>query len=592
LSNPVAPDFGEFDLNAKPGEEPGPPAGPLAGTGADGDDGDAPRTGLRPARAIGGTLNALVRATALYRKRLDRWAIASEGESSETQREIASRAAKNWREANPNVLEFEPTRLKVGDETALQADNEYAQWILYAFMAGVRRVEPRRAMGVADVIGLVEALVALKPTVESIERFRDWLDAGGAEGFDVRIHTSFTEVFEEVDLEEEREFSSAFAMARFEAPSSGDAVYVAARDLDMVAMRREFEMPIEMYASDSMGLVAGGLSAEELAAIAGRCDDAKLWVMAELEAILSLEGLRATILPEQLARRIVIQLSEEADEQLLLLLTRLGEGTDPFLQQVSQALATDDVGEVIARQLRIDSDEQIESLARFFAKSPPGLARVVVGGLLDRSLTDPAARYAVFLLMKQCTPARFCEWVDAGGLDEETAAVLGAAFGHGREAAGAIMNLLVKGTLAVDLALLKALPEELLPRLNRAFPYLWDRAKTADHEAIADLMIKGSSSINLKFLGEKLLDGSADRWHGRILYALCAALVKNGLGREYVMELAQRRTAREKQRLIALDCLRFDRRLLKEVCRWRPARLVESGAIKDRIRELTREMRK
>jgi hypothetical protein len=139
---------------------------------------------------------------------------------------VAERSARAWRRVASNPLEVDATRLHVGGDLALKADNDHAQWVLFAFMAGVRRIQPRRAMTSDDLIRFVHALVALEPTVDSIR-----------------------EVFDEIDLEEEREFRHAFAMARFEVPRSGDAVWVAARDLDTVAMRKEFEVPIEMYAS-------------------------------------------------------------------------------------------------------------------------------------------------------------------------------------------------------------------------------------------------------------------------------------------------------------------------------------------------------
>ena len=245
--------------------------------------------GLKPSRAIGGSLNALVRASILYRKGVDKWDL-KDGSALETMRMMALRTAKAMRKARPNALDVEALRVLVGGEPALRANKEYTQWVLFAFMAGVRRIKPRRAMTADDVMRLVQAFVALEPTVESIERFRDWIDAGGAEGFEVRVHTSFREVFEEVDLEEEREFSKAFAMARFEAPRSGDAVYIAAKDLDKVAMRKEFEMPIEMYSSRAVDAV-GGLSDDDLTQIGKRCDDANAWTMAEIETVLAIPGI-------------------------------------------------------------------------------------------------------------------------------------------------------------------------------------------------------------------------------------------------------------------------------------------------------------
>ncbi|HEX2675334.1 MAG TPA: hypothetical protein VHM19_01810, partial [Polyangiales bacterium] len=286
--------------------------------------------GLKPSRAVGGTLNALVRATALYRKGVERFSVSTSDGASETQRAVAERVAKAWRRARFAPIDLEAMRVTMGGEEALRADNEHAQWVLFAFMAGVRRVQPRRAMTASDIIRLVQALVGLEPTVESIEHFRDWLDADGAEGFDVRVHTSFREVFEEIDLEEEREFSKAFAMARFEVPRSGDAVWIAARDLDLVAMRKEFEVPIEMYTSEAVDAAVGGMTDDDLLALGSRCDDPNAWTSAEIEAVLALPALRTAITPEQMARRVVTRLSDQADERFLMMLTKLNTKGDTF----------------------------------------------------------------------------------------------------------------------------------------------------------------------------------------------------------------------------------------------------------------------
>jgi hypothetical protein len=547
-----------------------------------------PDGGLKPSRAIGGSLTALVRATALYRKGVEKFAIEEEGGASQTQRAVAERAAKAWRKAGESVLEIEATRVLVGGEEALRADNEHSQWVLFAFMAGVRRIQPRRAMTASDIIRLVQALVTLEPTLKSIDGFRDWLDADGAEGFDVRVHTSFREVFEEIDLEEEREFSKAFSMARFEVPRSGDAVWIAARDLDTVAMRREFEVPIEMYVNNTADADSGlgGMSDEELALIGVQCNDANAWATAELEAVLALPELRTAVTPEHMARRVVTRLSEEADERFLMLLTKLNTKSDPFRQAVARALGTAEVGEIVARQLRLEEPETVEALGRFLVLSPASLAQAVVSGLIERATDDRLAVEAIQSLAEWYGSAQFCEWVLAPSLTAESAAVLGLALGRCTPGAGEIAPVAVGASLDAGLALLETLPAPSLVGLSRCLRMLWGRARPELFDRIAALMVQAGPE-NLRFIGDLVLEGKADAWRGRTLYAVFAALVEHGLGRSHVLTLALRRGASEQVRLIAIDCLQRNAELVQEAGRFRVANFLESSAIRARLAQLS-----
>jgi hypothetical protein len=541
--------------------------------------------GLRPARAVGGALNALIRATALYRKGQEKFAIQEEGGANATQQAVADRVARAWRKAKAAPLEIEPLRVMIEGEEALAADHEHSQWVLFAFMAGVRKIAPKRVMTASDVLRLVQALVALEPKLESIERFRDWIDADGAEGFAVSVHTSFREVLEEVDLEEERDFTKAFAMARFEVPRAGDAVYIAARDLDQVAMRREFEVPIEMYASTDFSGALGGVTDDVLAAVGKRCDDANAWATAEIEAVLALPELRSAITPEHMARRVVTRLSDEADEQFLMLLTRLNVKNDPFRQAVAAALGTAEVGEIIARQLDL-SPQTLDALGRFLALSPEALSSVVVGGMLDRATDEPEAITALTTLLEQYGVAQLCEWVPTAQLLEESAALLGLVIGEHAPPATELNRLALGVTAPVSLALLSTLPTAVLRELGRTLRVLWGRSGGKDVDALVELMARGGAQENLKLLGDLLREGKADGLRGRTHYALCASLVEHGLGRSYVLPLAHKRGAKEQLRLVALDCLKADAALAAEASKFRLANFLEPRAVRERLKLL------
>jgi len=549
---------------------------------------EADGAGLKPARAIGGSLNALARATALYRKGVEKKFVA-DGQTSETQKQVAERCARAWRKARPNALEFLPTELRVAGSMAVEGDDNSA-WILYAYMAGVRRIEPRRTMTTNDLMRLVQMLIALEPTVESIEKFREWIDADGAEGFDVRVHTSFREVMEEIDMEDQ-EFAHAFKLARFEVPNAADAVYVDSSDLDRVAMRKEFELPIELYAHEAATAV-GGLSDEVLRGVGARCDDANAWAMAELEAVLAVPALRSAVSPESMAKRIVSRLSDEADERFLMLLTRLKEQNDPFKRAVAQALATDEVGEIISQQVELETERAVEALGKFLILSPVPLARVVIGGLLDRASENPLALEGLRLLGQWYGAPQLCDWTVPTALEPDTAACMGEVLGQCGAGAAEVGRMAMGTALPNALALLDKLPAPLLLRLGRPLNLLWTRANGEQLEQLAEIMIRSRSVESLKHLGELLVAGKVDTWKGRRLYALCAALVEQGLGREFVLAIATDRKAEEGVRLICIDCLKSDPSLVEEVLRFRMSRLFESSEVKERIRKLAGEARR
>jgi hypothetical protein len=132
------------------------------------------------------------------------------------------------------------------------------------------------------------------------------------------------------------------------------------------------------------------------------------------------------------------------------------------------------------------------------------------------------------------------------------------------------------------------MPQETISELGRPVRLLWGRAKPELVEDVVDLMIKSRAADNLKVLGGLLLEGKADKWKGRALYALCAGLIEAGLGRSHVLAVAQKRDAAEQTRLIALDCLRNDDALADEACKFRIGAVFDSAAIKDRIREIAK----
>ena len=130
---------------------------------------------------------------------------------------------------------------------------------------------------------------------------------------------------------------------------------------------------------------------------------------------------------------------------------------------------------------------------------------------------------------------------------------------------------------------------EHLQALGNGLRFLFGRAKGDQVEPVATMMIAGRAKPNLKALGDRLLEGKLSKWQGKTLYALGAGLIDCGFGRSHILELAMSRTAGEKLRLIALDCLSNDDELVEEVSRFRVSNMLEPSAIRQRIKKLASE---
>jgi hypothetical protein len=147
------------------------------------------------------------------------------------------------------------------------------------------------------------------------------------------------------------------------------------------------------------------------------------------------------------------------------------------------------------------------------------------------------------------------------------------------------------GALSVEsaVAVLAAMPAAELAGLGRALYLLWRRAEKSTpelRERVAELIAAARAPEPLKVLGDQLLEGKLDGYRGQTLYALCSALIDRDMGRSHVLELATRRAAGEQSRLIAIDCLRHDSTLAREMCRFRLTHVFESAAVRDRIKQL------
>jgi hypothetical protein len=512
------------------------------------------------------TLDALVRAV----------------RSAASQRIFAVRVTEVLR-AHPELLvEISPTRLRCDGEVVLEAGAAEGVWLLPAYMAGLRALRPRSDVTVEDSMHLAEALAAARPDVASMQALRDWLWAGGAEGFEVQLGSSLTDAMEEL-AEAERLAQEGPSTARAALPmlaSEAEQARVAA--FDPIVLREMYEVPLERY-ERAVIIGAYRLAEADSEALRRRCDDPHGWAMAELEAARSIASVRVVTPAARLARRILSRLGAPFDARILVLLAALAEHDDPFVREAAQALETEDLGRLVAAHLRLDDAAAVAALERFLTGAAAPVSRAAAHQLLGRASIDADAARALTSLVASLGLPRYRAWLDEPSLEPaHTIAMLRAARSAGVGEV-ALHEMLAAAPGAGAVAALSTLDAAELERLTPALAALAARLEPAHAEALASLVIAHGLTPALRALGDRLLATEADGWTGRGLYAVCGALVAAGQGATYVVPLAKSRAAGVTARLVALDCVALRPELAADVSKFRLGEVLDPPEVHERI---------
>ena len=526
---------------------------------------------LKPAVLIGSSLDALFRITRTW-------------VNEQTQRKVATRTAEVWRTTDPNLLELRATSATVDDDLALQANETDGRWLLPAFMAGMRSVKPRMDVSAEDFICLVSELMGLTPSAESIEHFHDWLCADGAEGFEVQVDRSFSEVLEEALHEDERHAQRLLAV-RHQPVAPFDGVAIASRDIDAAALRKEFEIPLGLHASKQLSHHFQ-MSEEEVADLSARCDDPNDWTLVEMEAVLALPALRSMVSPSRLARRIVGRIMASPDARLLGLLAELQQGDDPFRKAIAAALKTPEVGATIGREIGVRDPKALAALGGYLNSGASSAVSASMLSLLTRAITDEAAFDALRWLADAYGVPRLRAWIDPSMLQEAAAGTLGRVLSQCQAPPGVVSEILAALAPAPAVALLKQIDMADLTPLSPVIKTHLDRATQHIAQALADIVLERPYSGGLEILGTLLSGGKCNGWSGRRLYALCGALVRAGRGEKYLLHLARSNATPVALRLIVLDTLSTNPQLLAQACARQMSDLLAPPEVQRRLKEL------
>ncbi|MFZ5479461.1 MAG: hypothetical protein ACOZNI_22035, partial [Myxococcota bacterium] len=335
--------------------------------------------------------------------------------------ELATRALDLWRTSPRSRLEGSATSLSVDGVVALSASEEGGEWLLPAFMAGLRTVALRPQAAPADLLALAVALGSLTPDADAIARFHDWLWADGAEGFEVEVTNSFTETGEALALASRSRGEDRRSDAL--APIALGLVAMATAELDRASTSKEFSVPVEEWMA-SQRARRFEVSPAEFLALGAACDDAGTWTLREILTILRHPELRGRIPADRFARQAHARLAAGMDLAVLRGLASLPAEGEPWARDVLSVLETLPFATAIASGLS-PTEETAEVVADLLGRTAvPGLTAELARALLARATRAPMEAGWVVAIVRRHGVDAFVETACPASLPPELAVAL------------------------------------------------------------------------------------------------------------------------------------------------------------------------
>ncbi|MBI5516432.1 MAG: hypothetical protein HY909_21795 [Deltaproteobacteria bacterium] len=526
--------------------------------------------GQRSARRVGQLLDALVRSSRVQ---------------GEAPRGAQERTLEAWREAGLGTLVLEPTTLWVNNEVALGGPEAEVRWLLLAFMAGLRAITPDPEVTTDELQALAAELSALEPTCASIERFRDWLWADGAQGFTCDLQVSFMEALEgvipdgavlEPAAEDPAQRPAAVAVCTEE-------VYgLACHDLASASGRAELSVVLD--AADPEAPAEPCLGDALRRELAGLCDDPSAWVLAETRAALSHPPLGATRALRQRGEALRRALSGKVDLAVLEGLASNGRHNDPTARRLLAFLDDEELAGRAAAAL-LDAHAGPTRLSGLLVGTGPVFARAFLRSLLDRGALDDdtATRLASSLGLQ-----RFFDLLNLSGLDLDAAAGLLRLLEAMEAPDDAWARLLDALDPAVAVALLPSLPSRCLRA--QAAPLVKVCARLDPGALGAHLLplVESQGPHAVRFLGLLLRACHGRHWPSATLRAVLQLLVDAGAGSQALVPLVHSREVDPHTRVLVLRYLEQDREALLEALQRRVSEFLDPQEVRDRLQSLRR----
>lgn len=497
---------------------------------------------------------------------------------------LSQRLRAHWMEKPEVWMDLSAAGVVVLDEVFLEGRT----WVMAAFIAGVRRLRPTDHLGELDCLRLAGVLASLRPTAGSIEAFRDWLWADGAEGFEVELRGGFAEGLDTILASRKLEQRARIQFEDPGGPPDDDSVRITITELDEDAIEGEYTRALRTYAktlAESRAEQIPDLGAD---AARRRFEDEKNWAAAEFEAAMNLPGLREAMPPQRLARRLVTRLSHATDRRLLRYVAKLMLTDDEFAERVTLHLQALGLGRALANGTRIEDPDTRETLIRFLQVAKPETASALAAGLLRRAGDDESAALHVTDIILRHGAALFFDRLDPSRLDVASGALLLDTMLADEVTPGLLRQALLALPASATTGWLRGCPDDLFWSLEGVIRQLLKGDERRAIELLVEVLEERHGKQAAKVLAEVIEGGAGDHWSRRALRRALRMIVRAGLGRRYPLRWIGDQNAPLNVRVAAIKVVSEDPELLGILVKRRFTEFMDPTEVKEALKDARR----
>ena len=504
---------------------------------------------------------------------------------------LVDRTLGYWLEFEHEELGILPAGMRFGGHEVFTAEEEEGRWLLPAFMAGLRALRPWQDIRPVHLQRLVSELSDLSGGVEEIERFRDWLWADGAEGFDVSLDLSFSEGIDTVFDELETLKRDLAAMRVSVAQRFDQRARLGAKGaLAPPPLLPELQVDLRAFEAqvDAETFIIPTDEHEELL---GLCVDPNFWAEAQAGVVLGHPALQAGISASHLADLLTRDFSRSVDLRVVEFLTSLKEREDPYGTTLLATLETEALGQRLAASTPM-TNQGIRTLAGLVVSGPLPIARGAARGFIERATSDRAAFAAMKQIAASVVFPRFCELLIQETLADDARTTLGLLILRSKDPTRLMPRFFEAVPTTVALEVLGQAPAHLLWEARAAVGALLSTSPDPHRRRQLIRILLGTGEDRwLRIIGRSLTQTAGQGWCPATLKATCERLLAGDLGEEYLLPLVQNSAATDDAVIAALRALERNSDVLKEATKFHFRELTQSKDVRQRLRKLRKRLK-
>jgi hypothetical protein len=499
---------------------------------------------------------------------------------------VGTRLHETWTTQAEVWLQIEATSLHVEGEKVLDVDPESGGWVLPAFMAGLRGLRPKTGWSYDDVIRLCEELSTLTAQSESIEDFRDWLWSDGANGFEIDLRRSFTELMETAAADH-RLLENTLERSTERAWTLGTpAARLAIAEVELAAAQETFEASRKNYA-ETMKVLRGALLDEnQLQAIGKELENEAGWTLVETEVAIAVPAMRSATSPDRVAQRLASRISRGVHASLLEKVMQYMSTEDEYASEVVAWLARQGLGTHIAAGMDFSTEANRRALDEFATLAAEETTAELIAGLLERAKANAELAPHVQVCIRNIGLKQVVSIVNTETLDAYAGKTLSAMMLDAEVRSAALGQFIVNLTGEAARETLASLPDARFWRLRSFIRQMLLGGDHATVTMLVELLGEKADRRGHTLLIDILEENKGEGWSPRLMRSICEVLARHELGKEHILKWARKGRVSTALRIAAVRGASRVPALRKQILKRRFSSLVDPDELRYVLAEL------